>query len=126
MAANASATTSNASSSSSSEIDSGGRNRNTLPHVPQVSVTTPCWWQYAEAAAVRAGSGVRVPGVVELDRHHRAAAADVSDDRVVGLQLAQPVADIRSPSARARAARSWDRISSSAPSPAAHATGLPP
>ena len=73
------------------EIDSGGRNRNTLPQVPQVSVTTPCWWQYAETAAVRAGSGVRVPGVVQLDRHHRAAAADVADDRVVGLQLAQPV-----------------------------------
>src|SRR3954470_1409705 len=53
VAAKASATTSKASSSRSSEIDSGGRNRTTLPHVPHVSVTTPCWWQYADTAAVR-------------------------------------------------------------------------
>ena len=79
MAANASATTSNASSSSSSPIESGGRKRKTLPQVPQVRTTTPLRWQYAATAAVRAGSGVVVPGT-GISLHNRGAAFVAAPD----------------------------------------------
>ena len=78
VAAKASATTSNASCSRASVVASGGRKRNTLPQVPQVSVTTPLRWQCALTAAARAASGAPVLRMDQLDRHHRAAAADVA------------------------------------------------
>jgi hypothetical protein len=52
------------SSSKSSPITRGGRNRSTLPNVPHVSVTSPAWWHVRETAAVVAGSGSSVPGLV--------------------------------------------------------------
>ena len=72
---------------------SGGRKRKTLPQVPQVRVTTPDLWQYADAAAARAASGCGGARGAELDRLHRAAAADVGDHRVLGGELLEPAAD---------------------------------
>src|SRR4029077_12464911 len=63
-AAKASSRMDRPSSSRSSPITSGGRNLITLPNVPQVSVTSPAWWQALATAAVVAGSGSSVPGLV--------------------------------------------------------------
>ena len=105
---------------------SGGRNRSTLPQVPQVRVTTPRRWQYAETAAVRGRVRVGGAGVAELDRHHRAATADVADHGVLGGQRVEPAAHQRRRSRGPAPVRSCARISSIAPSAAAQATGLPP
>jgi len=54
-AAKAESKMSSPSCSRSSPMTSGGRKRRTLPKVPAVSVTRPCWWQALEIAAVSAG-----------------------------------------------------------------------
>ena len=61
------------SSSRSSPITSGGRNRSTLPNVPQVRVTSPCG--VAGLGHLAGGGRVRLQAarLGELDREHRAA-----------------------------------------------------
>ena len=95
------------SASRSSPIASGGRKRNTLPKVPQVSVTRPCAEQARCTAPASAASGVRPgPSADQLDRQHGAAAADVADPvgcrsasarsrgRKSGLDLAGPAGQV--------------------------------
>ena len=111
---------------SSSLMVSGGRNRSTLPNVPQDNTITPAAWHPAHSALVRLGVGFGGAGLDQLHGDHRAAATHVADAVVVGLQPAQPVLhqlfDLRARAPPARRSRSF-RWSASA---AAQATGLPP
>ena len=62
---------------------SGGSSRITLPHVPQVSTTTPSAWQAAADRRGRERIGVPGPRLHELDGLHGAPTPDVADDRQV-------------------------------------------
>ena len=105
---------------------SGGRNRNTLPNVPQVSTITPAAWTAGAQLLGQLGVGLGGAGLDQLHGDHRAAAADVADAVVLGLQPAQPVLhqlfDLRG----ARSTSPSASIVSMVASAAAHATGLPP
>ena len=105
---------------------SGGRNRRTLPYVPQDNTMTPAACAPAAQLLGQLGVGFGGAGLDQLDGDHRAAAAHVADPVVVGLQPAEPVLhqrlDLRG---RARPARRLSMVSMVA-SAAAHATGLPP
>ena len=113
------------SSSRSSPITSGGRNLITLPNVPQVSVTSPAWWQALATAVVVAGSGPGVPGLVSSIA---SIAPRPRTSAMTGYFSASPYSrgNMISPIRRACPARSSAAIVSIAPSAAAHATGLPP
>ena len=80
-----------ASSRRWSGITSGGRKRSTLPNVPQVSVSTPCWWQAALSLPACGGVGLLGAGLDDLDGHHRAASAHVADGGELAGQGGQPV-----------------------------------
>ena len=125
IAAKASSRMESPSSSRSSPITSGGRKRITLLNVPQVSVTSPAWWQARATAAVVAGSGSSVPGVVSSIA---SIAPRPRTSAMTGYFSASPCSrgSMMSPIRRARPVRSSATMVSIAPSAAAQATGLPP
>ena len=92
--ARASSQTPSASSSSASAIVSGHRTRMQLPWIPGLEQDQPALQRGVDDGARELGCGLLRDRIVdELDREHRAEAADVADRRPAPLPSEHPVAD---------------------------------